>query len=147
MNIVDFRQLHSELIEKYQIVEEKLRFIYCFLDKHTLNLGVETFDYWDSLNKDSIGKLLKLIDSKSDKQKVKVFDKELLELIDKVREKRNFWCHQCYLKIAFKLNCESKIKDLEARMNSDKDDAKRLVLDLIDVIDRVENMFGSKVKN
>ncbi len=120
MNIVDFRQLHSELIAEYQLVEEKLRFIYLYLDKYGFNLGLEFVEYWDSLNK------------------------ELLDLIDKVREKRNFWCHQCYLKIAFRRNGESKLKDLEERMNSDMDDAKKLVLDLIGVIDRVEKYFGKK---
>ena len=141
MNIVDFRQLHSELIAEYQLVEEKLRFIYLYLDKHTLNLGTQSIDYWDSLNKESIGKLMKLINFKSGEHKIEVFNKELLELIDKVREKRNFWCHQCYLKLPFKLNGESKIKDLEVKMNNDMEDAKKLVLDLIDAIDRVEEMF------
>ena len=61
MNIVDFRQLHSELIAEYQLVEEKLRFIYLYLDKYGFNLGLEFVEYWDSLNKESIGELIKLI--------------------------------------------------------------------------------------
>ena len=144
MNIVDFRQLHSELIAEYQLVEEKLRFIYLYLDKYGFNLGLEFVRYWDSLNKESIGELIKLINKKSKEHKIIVFNKELLDLIDKVREKRNFWCHQCYLKIVFRRNGESKLKDLEERMNSDMDDAKKLVLDLIGVIDRVEKYFGNK---
>lgn len=146
MNIVNFRQLHSQLILEYQLVEEKLRFIYIFLDKHTINLGMDTIDYWDGLNKESIGKLIKMINSKSDEHKVVVFDEKLIELIDKVREKRNFWCHQCYLKLVFGANGESKLKDLETRMNSDINDAKKLVLELIDVIDKVEKLFVIKAR-
>lgn len=146
MNIVDFRQLHSQLILEYQLVEEKLRFIYLFLDKHTINLDMDTMDYWDGLNKESIGKLIKMINSKSDEHKAVVFDEKLIEIIDKVREKRNFWCHQCYLKLVFSVNGESKLKDLETRMNSDIDDAKKMVLDLIDVIDKVEKLFVIKAR-
>ena len=91
MNIVNFRQLHSQLILEYQLVEEKLRFIYIFLDKHTINLGMDTIDYWDGLNKESIGKLIKMINSKSDehKKELKTIKSEFKRRIEKAKNNKN----------------------------------------------------------
>lgn len=91
MNYDTFKLIHSELIMSVQYIEQDLKLIYSILKE-----GVFYDNYYDVENF-PLGKLLKSLhrmDQELGYSKIKEKDYELL---DQIREIRNYWCHQCYI--------------------------------------------------
>ena len=86
-----FRSLHSEIIEYYQCIEYDMRRIYASMDSRDYD---DVLDEIKELNWGVIlNKLKKLDNSDGDPY----FTDEEYGLLDEIRGRRNYWCHQCYL--------------------------------------------------
>jgi len=91
MTYEKFKLIHSELIMSVQYIEQDLRIIYALVKdgEYCKNL--------DDVEECSLGMILwgvKEADEANDAFKMSDAD---YELIDNIRELRNYWCHQCYL--------------------------------------------------
>lgn len=86
-----FRKLHSEIIENYQCIEYDMKRIYSAMSSDDFDDNMEwlTYDNWGKI----LNKLRKL-DNTDDNP---FFTDKEYELLDEIRERRNYWCHQCYL--------------------------------------------------
>lgn len=91
MDYDTFKLIHSELIMSVQYIEQDLKLIYSILK------GGEFYDNYSDVENFPLGKLLKSLhemDQELGYSKIKEKDYELL---NKIREIRNYWCHQCYI--------------------------------------------------
>lgn len=93
MTETEFRVKHSELVEYYQLIEMRLRFICADLmaDKDR-----GWFERLDDYELDPFGTLLKKIkEYQQQKQKTLLTEDDFAKLED-VRKTRNYWVHQCF---------------------------------------------------
>lgn len=91
MDYDTFKLIHSELIMSVQYIEHDLRIIYSTIKPGDFEKNYEIVD------KAPLGKLLKEmheLDEEVGYSKIKEKDYELL---DRIRDIRNYWCHQCYI--------------------------------------------------
>ena len=91
MDYDTFKLIHSELIMSVQYIEQDLKLIYSILKSG------EFYDNYSVVENFPLGMLLKSVhemDQELDYSKIKKKDYELL---DQIREIRNYWCHQCYI--------------------------------------------------
>lgn len=91
MNYDTFKLIHSELIMSVQYIEQGLKLIYSILKKGKF------YDNYSDVENAPLGKLLKSLqelDQKLGYSKIKEKDYDLL---NQIREIRNYWCHQCYI--------------------------------------------------
>ena len=121
MDLDEFRRVHSELVEHYQFIEHHLEGIYSALqDKYFYDGLVE-------VEKDNIPRLIHRILSIQQKNGEVVLSEEDLSRINNAYERRNFWCHNCYVDLVFdrKTGGPSHLNDVKAMM-SDLVEAKSL---------------------
>lgn len=86
-----FKLIHSELIMQVQCIEYDLRLIYAAMKAGDFD------DNIGDLEKANLGRIikeLKELDRSDGHPDLSEFD---YDLIDQIREIRNYWCHQCYL--------------------------------------------------
>lgn len=123
MTLDEFRLTHSRLIMQMQCIESDLRIIYA---------AIKTGDFaenYDDLEKANLGKIqkeLKKIDYSDDHPDLSEAD---YELIDQIRETRNYWCHQCYLDYVYILDDErraARFQEIAARLAEDEEQAWQL---------------------
>ena len=91
MDYDTFKLIHSELIMSVQYIEQDLKLIYSILK------GGEFYDNYSGVENFPLGKLLKSLhemDQELGYSKIKEKDYDLL---NQIREIRNYWCHQCYI--------------------------------------------------
>lgn len=91
MNYDTFKLIHSELIMSVQYIEQDLKLIYSILK------GGKFYDNYSDVENFPLGKLLKSLhelDQELGYSKIKEKDYDLL---NQIRELRNYWCHQCYI--------------------------------------------------
>ena len=91
MDYDTFKLIHSELIMSVQYIEQDLKIIYSTLKKGEFD------DNYSFVSNAPMGRMLKEfkeLDKKLGYSKIKEKDYELL---DKIREMRNYWCHRCYI--------------------------------------------------
>lgn len=91
MNYDTFKLIHSELIMSVQYIEQDLKLIYSILK------GGKFYDNYSDVGNFPLGKLLQSLhelDQELGYSKIKEKDYELL---NQIREIRNYWCHQCYI--------------------------------------------------
>ena len=86
-----FRLLHSEIIEYYQCIEYDMRRIYASMNSRDYD---EVMKEIGELNWGVILNRLKKLDSSDGNP---YFTEEEYMLLDEIRGRRNYWCHQCYL--------------------------------------------------
>ena len=129
MDYNTFKLIHSELIMSVQYIEQDLKLIYSILK------GGEFYDNYSDVENFPLGKLLKSLrelDHELGYSKIKENDYELL---NQIREIRNYWCHQCYIdfhyiedpqaheeafqKVAFKLH-EDELRVYELQQKIEK---------------------------
>ena len=117
MDYDTFKLIHSELIMSVQYIEQDLRIVYSTIKPGDYN---DNFSYVDSA---PLGKLLKEfheLDGEVGYSKIKSADYELL---DEIREIRNYWCHQCYLDFHYIDNPsehERKFQEIATRLHYDE---------------------------
>lgn len=91
MDYNTFKLIHSELIMSVQYIEQDLKLIYSILKSGNF------YDNYSNVENAPLGKLLKSfreLDQELGYSKLKEKDYELL---NQIRELRNYWCHQCYI--------------------------------------------------
>ncbi len=113
----EFKLIHSELIMQVQMIENDLRMIYA---------GIKPGDFednYDLIDRAGLGVILRElkradeIDGKPD-----LTDSDY-ELIDRIREIRNYWCHQCYLDFVYIQDDgerEERFQEIAARLKEDE---------------------------
>ncbi len=99
-----FKVVHSELIMSVQYIEEDLRIIYSTVKPGDYD---ENRDYVENKPMGGLLKELHELDIEVGYSKIK---KEDYELLDDIREIRNYWCHQCYLDFHYIENREEHDK-------------------------------------
>ena len=86
-----FKLIHSELIMQVQCIENDLRLIYAAMKNGSFDDNLYELD---KANLGKISKELKKLDYSDGHPDLAETD---YELINQIREIRNYWCHQCYL--------------------------------------------------
>lgn len=118
----DFRFKHSELIEYYQYVEMRLKFICSGLLTDEEKVWFERLSDYEN---DSFGCLLKKIKEIQKQKNVALLKEDDFSKLDDLRKTRNYWAHQCFggqTPIVFK---DDKVKRNEyaIKIVSDLDEA------------------------
>lgn len=112
-----FKLIHSELIMQVQLIENDLRLIYAAMKSGDFD---DNLDYLDKANLGKIIKELKKLDHSDGAPDLT--DKDY-ELLNEVREIRNYWCHQCYLDyiyISDDYKRENKFQEIADRLHNDE---------------------------
>ena len=90
MTLEEYRIKHSMLIEQYQWIEFDLEGLYAFLSHEPFHKAIQ------EIEKDAIGGVVWEIKRIEDQRNIVVFSREEYEVLDGIRERRNFWTHECY---------------------------------------------------
>ena len=126
MNLEKFRIYHSTLIEHYQFIEAHLEGIYAALSGKSLIEGLQ------DVEKDSLHRIVKEIKKIECERNIAVFTDEEYERMEKIFQRRNFWCHNCYYDIVF---------DRKTGGPKKESDIKIMVLDLHEAEELREKLF------
>ena len=130
----DFKRLHSELIMYCQCIEFDLKRIYS---------GMSTGDFddnMDMLETSNFGRTLmalKKLDYSDGRPDLSESDYEIL---NQIREIRNYWCHQCYIDYIYIANDYHREKEFQRLANRLSDEHKCLH----DIHRRLENLYISE---
>lgn len=131
-----FKVVHSELLMSMQYLEQDLKIIFATLKDGRFD------DNYEILAEAPLGKVLKefqKLDKEKGFAKIKPQDYELLE---EIREIRNYWAHQCYLDFHY-------IEDLQVKYNAFQSVKNRLHYDeqrVYDLQQRMEKLRKSTTK-
>lgn len=112
-----FKMIHSELIMSVQYIEQDLRIIYS-----TIKPG----DYRDNyaiVDAAPLGKLLKELHELDEEVGYSKIKEKHYQLLDQIREIRNYWCHQCYLDFHYEedpAEHEKKAQEVMDRLHFDE---------------------------
>ncbi|MCM1237539.1 MAG: hypothetical protein NC489_46325 [Ruminococcus flavefaciens] len=90
-----FKMIHSELIQQVQCIENNLRVIYAAMCKGNFESNLQ------SLNKTNLGKIARELEELDYSDNFPELSQDDYEVIDKIRNIRNYWCHQCYLDFVY----------------------------------------------
>lgn len=104
MTYDEFRLKHSDLISFFQFIESDLRLIYAGMLKGDFK------DNLDLLNKSNLGEIINQIRILDNSDGNKELNDDDYKLLNQIRKKRNYWCHQCYLDFLY-------IQDRSEQMN------------------------------
>ena len=112
----EFKLLHSELIMHVQCIENDLRIIYAAMKPGDFDSNK------DELERASLGRIriqLKRLDYSDGRPDL---SEEDYRSIDRIREVRNYWCHQCFLDYLYLANAyerEAKFAQIANRLRHD----------------------------
>ena len=118
----EFRVKHSELIEYYQLIEMRLRFICADLLADKERTWFERLDDYES---DPFGLLIHKIKEIQSQKQIAALTQDDFDSLAELRKTRNYWVHQCFgihNPITFR-NGEVRNKGYEDRINADFDKA------------------------
>lgn len=90
MTLEEYRIKHSMLIEQYQWIEYDLEGLYAALSEDPFHEAIQ------EIERDSIGGVVREIQKIEEKKNIVVFFETEYDQLDKIRERRNYWCHVCY---------------------------------------------------
>ncbi len=117
MDYDTFKLIHSELIMSVQYIEQDLKLVYSILKSGKFD------DNYSNVENAPLGRLLKSlheVDQELGYSKIKEKDYELL---DRIREIRNYWCHQCYIDFHYieePQAHEKAFQEVAARLHEDE---------------------------
>lgn len=112
-----FKMIHSELIQQVQCVENNLRVIYAAMCKGNFKSNLQ------SLNKANLGKIARELEELDYSDDFPELSQDDYEVIDEIRNIRNYWCHQCYLDFVYiqdDLQREQAFKRIAQRLHYDE---------------------------
>ena len=89
----EFRNKHSEIVEYYQYIEMRLKFLCAALLADREKGWIERLD---DFNSDPFGALLHKIKEIQTQKHLEVLKEEDFAALNEIREKRNYWIHQCF---------------------------------------------------
>ena len=130
MSLEDFRKKHSEVIEHYQFIEYNLEGIYAALQERKSFMGG-----MEDVEKDNIKALLNRIRHIQKERNDCIIDEDEYEEIIAICDRRNFWCHNCYVDLVFDYT-SGGLRDLK--------DAKALTNDIIAAREMRDRLFEQK---
>ena len=123
----EFRYKHSEIIEYYQYIEMRLKFICSALLTDSEKDWLERLVDFDS---DPFGKLLNKIKDIQIQKHLEALKEDDFTALNEIRERRNYWIHQCFSRndhVIFQRNLlrdtiygKMIINDLETAMKWDE---------------------------
>ena len=113
-----FKIIHSELLMSMQYIEQDLKIVYATIKDGKFD------DNYEILADAPLGKVLiefRKLDKEKGFAKIKSNDYELLE---EIREIRNYWAHQCYLDFHYIENNQEKyeaFQEVKKRLHYDEE--------------------------
>ncbi len=131
-----FKLIHSDLIMQVQCIENDLRIIYAAMKSGDFD------DNFDDLEKANLGRIIKELKRLDRSDGHPDLAEDDYELIDQIREIRNYWCHQCYLDFIY-------VPDYYEREQCFQKIAERLSHDesrTLDLQEKLENLRFQKLK-
>lgn len=111
-----FKMVHSELIMSMQYIEQDLKLVYAAVK------GGDFEQNFDELERMNLGKVINEFKDLDYKTGFAQFSEESYNLLNEIREIRNYWCHQCYLDFHY-------YKDPEEHLSAYRKVAERLHYD------------------
>ncbi len=93
MTETDFRVKHSELIEYYQLIEERLRGICAEL---MADDEKNWFNKFRDYELEPFGSLIKKLKDIQGQNQIVLLNEEDFGKLDDLRKARNYWVHQCF---------------------------------------------------
>ena len=118
-----FKLIHSELIMQVQCIENDLRIIYAAIKEGDFE------DNIDDLEKANLGRIIKELREIDRSDGYPDLSDQDYELIDQIRETRNYWCHQCYLDYIYIRDDnerERRFQEIADRLSHDEDRTREL---------------------
>ena len=112
-----FKVIHSELIMQVQCIENDLRLIYAAMKSGDFE------DNIDDLEKANLGRIIKELKKLDYSDGHPDLSESDYDLIDQIREIRNYWCHQCYLDYVYILGDyerECRFQEIADRLSCDE---------------------------
>ena len=131
MTLEKFRILHSTLIEHYQFIESHLEGIYAAVCDKSLADGL------NDVKRDGLAGILQDIRHQERVKNLQVFDDRQEDQLRDLFQRRNFWCHSCYLELPFDLKTGGPANVL---------DAQQMLEDLKTAEHWREFLFGMKIR-
>ena len=131
-----FKMIHSELIMSVQYIEQDLRIVYS-----TIKPGAYE-DNYAIVDNAPLGKLLKELHELDEELGYSKIKEKDYELLDQIREIRNYWCHQCYLDFHYEENPvkhDEKFQQVADRLHFDE-------LRVFELQGKIERLRKSVVK-
>lgn len=131
-----FKLFHSDLIMQVQCIENDLRIIYAAMKSGDFD------DNFDDLEKANLGRIIKELKRLDRSDGHPDLAEDDYELIDQIREIRNYWCHQCYLDFIY-------VPDYYEREQRFQEIAERLSHDesrTLDLQEKLENLRFQKLR-
>ena len=98
MDIEEFKQLHSETIYYCQRIEHDLKWIYSYMRKGN------QYENFEMLGKTSLGVLVKKLKELDNSDNNPFISNDDYNFLKQMTEKRNYWCHQCYVDFVYENN-------------------------------------------
>lgn len=95
MTLNEFRISHSTLIDHYQFIEFNLKGIYAAICGRDFSDGLE------EVAQHNLRRLLNEIKQLDIHNELSLFSDSDYERLFAICERRNFWCHSCYVEIVF----------------------------------------------
>ncbi len=93
--LVAFRTTHSTLIEHYQFIESHLEGIYAAISGKSFRDGIQ------DVERDSMSGVLREIQEIERERRIRIFSDDTYKQLRDLIERRNFWCHCCYVELSF----------------------------------------------
>lgn len=128
-----FKLIHSELIMQVQLIENDLKLIYAGMHKGNFD---KNFNMLEKSNLGTTIRKLKELDYSDGHPDLSKRDYEVLE---QIREIRNYWCHQCFLDYVY-------VKDDRQREYQFQQVARRLCEDENRTWDLHEHLEKLRIK-
>lgn len=135
MDFEEFKILHSEVVMCCQCLENDIKWIYSYMKKG------DPLQNFDDLEKKTFGQIvreLRKLDYSDDKPYISKSDYDFLE---KLADKRNYWCHQCYVDFLYVTsylssneyhNVYRKLEDEHAEFMRVSDVVEEIKIEVID---------------
>lgn len=106
----EFRIYHANIIEQYQFIEHDLEGIFGLLEKGDFE------ELTRRVENDTMGELIRKVRFLCKEYNISYLSKDDFNMLEHIRNDRNFWCHECYLDI-FKNN--ELFDDISIRLKND----------------------------
>lgn len=119
-----FKMIHSELIQQVQCIEHDLKIIYAAMKRGRFQSNMEAMS---KANLGEIARELEALDYSDDFPELSERD---YEVIDEIRDIRNYWCHQCYIDfiyIADDYQRERRFQEIAQRLHYDENQTYALM--------------------
>jgi len=109
MNLKEFREAHSEIMEHYQFIERELEGIYAALSGKYFYVGLKDVENF------SISNVIRMIQEQERIHDKKIISDAEYEDLKSICQRRNFWTHNCYTQMVFDRKTGGSKKETDVR--------------------------------